>query len=195
MRIRALVLPLVLATAVAGTAPWLSGCAPLVAAAAVGGGALVATDRRSAGAQVDDQAIELKVANAAGAQFGSNVHLNVTSYNGVVLLSGEVPDERARDAIGNLARSTERVRSVHNELVVAPPASLGNRSSDTLLTSKVKARFVEANQFQANHVKVVTERGVVYLMGIVNRAEGDAAASLAAATSGVARVVRLFEYV
>jgi osmotically-inducible protein OsmY len=111
-----------------------------------------------------------------------------------VLLTGEVPDERARERVASLARGVERVRSVQNETVVAPPTSLGDRSNDALITSKVKTRFVEANEFAANHVKVVTERGVVYLMGLVSRQEGDAAARLAAQTGGVVRVVRVFEY-
>jgi osmotically-inducible protein OsmY len=129
------------------------------------------------------------------ANYGGNVHLNVTSYNGIVLLTGEAPDAATLEGIVKLARSTDRVRNVQNELVVAPPSGLGERSNDTLITSKVKARFIEANEFAANHVKVVTERGVVYLMGLVNRQEADAAARLAAQTSGVVRVVRVFEYV
>ena len=193
MKVRALAMPLAIATAVAGTGAMLSGCVPIMAAAAIRGGALVVADRRSAGAQLDDEAIELKIANAVRANY-ANTHVNVTSFNGTVLLTGEVPDATARDGIGNLARNTDRVRSVQNELVVAPPSSLGNRSSDTLITSKVKARFVEANEFHANNVKVVTERGVVYLMGIVSRQEAEAAARLAARTSGVVRVVRVFEY-
>jgi len=194
MKCRSIALPLLVAVTAVATGPLLSGCVPVVAVAAIGGGALVAADRRSAGAQVDDEAIELKIANAVRANHGTNVHLNVTSYNGTVLLTGEVPDERARESVGSIARNTDRVKSVQNELVVSPPSSFGARSNDTLITSKVKARFVEANEFAANHVKVVTERGVVYLMGIVTRKEADAAARLAAQTSSVVRVVRVFEY-
>ncbi len=194
MKCRAIALPLLVAVTAIATGPLLSGCVPVVAVAAIGGGALVAADRRSAGAQLDDEAIELKIANAVRANHGTNVHLNVTSYNGTVLLTGEVPDERARESVGSIARNTDRVKSVQNDLVVAPPSSFGERSNDTLITSKVKARFVEANEFAANQVKVVTERGVVYLMGIVTRKEADAAARLAAQTSGVVRVVRVFEY-
>ena len=122
------------------------------------------------------------------------MHAISTSYNGVVLLSGEVPNSEIAASIGNLAKNTERVRSVHNELVVGPNTTLQERSSDTFITSKVKSRFVEANKFSATHVKVVTERGIVYLMGIVRRDEGDAAAQIASTTSGVVRVVKLFEY-
>ncbi|HZQ61122.1 MAG TPA: BON domain-containing protein [Casimicrobiaceae bacterium] len=194
MKLRAFALLIALASACVGTGALLSACVPLVLGGAVAGGALVAADRRSAGAQLDDEAIELKIANNVRANHPS-AHVNVTSYNGVVLLTGEVPDQAARDGVANIARSTDRVRSVQNDLVVGPPSSLGDRSNDTLITSKVKARFVEANEFPANNVKVVTERGVVYLMGIVSRQEADAAARLAANTSGVVRVVRLFEYV
>ena len=176
-----------------GAGSLLSACVPVVVGAAVVGGALVVADRRSAGAQVDDESIEVKVQNSANANY-RDIHLNVTSYNGIVLLSGEVPNQAAKDGIANIARNTDRVRSVQNELVVGPTSSIGQRSNDGVLTSKVKARFVEANEFHANHVKVVTERGVVYLMGIVSKPEAEAAARLAAQTSGVTRVVRLFEY-
>ncbi|MEO5699502.1 MAG: BON domain-containing protein [Casimicrobiaceae bacterium] len=195
MKFRDIVVPIALAATAATTGPLLTGCVPLLAVAAIGGGALVAADRRSAGAQIDDETIELKIANAVRANHGSNVHLNATSYSGTVLLTGEVPDERVKESVANIARGTDRVKSVQNELVVAQPTSLGDRSNDTLITSKVKARFVEANEFAPYQVKVVTERGVVYLLGIVNRTEADAASRLAAQTSGVRRVVRVFEYV
>ena len=174
----------------------LAGCAPLLVAGAVGGTALVATDRRSVGAQADDEAIELKISNAINTQYGESVHAIVTSYNGIVLLSGEVPTQEIWASIGNLAKTTPKVRTVHNELAVGPNADLNVRSNDTFITSKVKTRFVEANkEFSATHVKVVTQRGIVYLMGIVTRGEGAAAARIASTTSGVVRVVTLFEYI
>ena len=163
-------------------------------AGAAGGAALVATDRRSAGTQVDDEAIELKIANNIGAGFGDRVHVNVTSYNGLVLLTGEVPTQDLVGQIGEIARTTAKVRRVVNEIGVMPVSSIGTRTNDSYITSKVKARFVEANKFPPNRVKVVTEREVVYLMGLVTHAEGDAAAQIAATTSGVIRVVKLFEY-
>ena len=181
--------------AVAGVSTLLAGCVPLVVGGAVAGTALVATDRRSVGAQADDEAIELKIANNIGTGYGDRVHVNVTSYNGVVLLTGEVPDEATRNQLLDFARTTNRVRRVQDEMVIAPPSPLSERTRDTFITSKVKARFVEANRFAANHVKVVTERGVVYLMGLVNRAEADEAARIAASTSGVVRVVKVFEYI
>jgi osmotically-inducible protein OsmY len=176
--------------------PLLSGCAaPLLVAGAVATGALVATDRRSTGAQVDDTSIETKLITNAGTRYGDRIHLNVTSYNGIVLLTGEVPDQATSTEIAAMAKGTERVRSVQNELVVGPNAPLSSRTNDTYITSKVKSRFVEAaSRFSATHVKVVTERQVVFLMGIVSRAEGGDAAQIASTTSDVVRVVKVFEY-
>jgi osmotically-inducible protein OsmY len=155
----------------------------------------VATDRRAAGAQVDDTAIETKLAGFAMERWGDRAHVSVTSYNGLVLLTGEVPDQAGREAMAAQAKATDRVRSVQNELVIAPPSELGSRTNDTYLTSLVKSRFLEAtDKFAPTHVKVVTDRGVVYLMGIVKRAEGEAAARIAASTQGVRGVVKVFEY-
>ena len=172
----------------------LSACVPIVIGAAVAGTALVVADRRSVGAQADDEGIELKISNEVSARYGETVHVNVTSYNAIVLLTGEVPDQGAYASIGNIAASTARVRSIHNDLAIGPLTPLSARTNDTFITSKVKARFVEANKFAASHVKVVTERGVVYLMGIVSRQEADAAAQLASTTTGAVRVIKLFEY-
>lgn len=172
----------------------LSACVPAVVAVGVGAGMLVATDRRSTGAQVDDEAIERKVVDTINARWPDNVHVNATSFNGVVLLTGEVPTAALSDDIAASVGAVERVRSVVNEMVVAAPSELGARANDSYITSKVKSGFVEANRFSATHVKVVTERGVVYLMGIVSREEGSAAGQLAASTTGVVRVVKVFEY-
>jgi osmotically-inducible protein OsmY len=180
---------------VTGASMLLTGCVPLLVAGAGGGTALVASDRRSVGAQADDEAIELKVANNIGTGYGDRVHVNVTSYDGIVLLTGEVPTQDLVKSIGDIARSTAKVRKVENELTVGPVSSVGSRTNDSYITSKVKARFVEANKFAPNHVKVVTERQVVYLLGLVRRDEADTAAQIAATTSGVVRVVKLFEYI
>lgn len=174
---------------------FVQGCVPLVVGAAAGGTVMVATDRRTTGSQVDDELIEDKTAVTISERFKGDFHVNVTSYNGIVLLTGEVPAEGAKEDVANIARSTPKVRSVQNELAVGPVTDMSSRSNDTLITSKVKARFVEANKFQINHVKVVTERGVVYLMGVVRRDEGDAAANIASTTAGVQRVVKVFEYI
>ncbi|HEX9302115.1 MAG TPA: BON domain-containing protein [Casimicrobiaceae bacterium] len=185
----------VLAAALLATATAsLTGCVPLVVAG-VGAGVMVATDRRSSGAQVDDETIELKIAKAMTDRWGSrDVHLNATSYNGVVLLTGEVPSTVVQDEIVQFVKSTDRVRIVENDTTIGPVADFQSRTNDTYITSKVKARMVEAAKFAPNHVKVVTERSVVYLMGIVSRREGTDAAEIAATTSGVARVVKVFEY-
>ena len=119
----------------------------------------------------------------------------MTSFNGIVLLTGEVPTPDLVASIEQIARTTPKVRRVDNELAVAPVSSIGTRTNDSYITSKVKARFVEANKFAPNHVKVVTERQIVYLMGLVTHAEADTAAQLAATTSGVTRVVKVFEYI
>ena len=172
--------------------PLVSGCAAVLVGA-VGGAALVATDRRSAGAQLDDTTIETKVGTTLASRYGDRAHIVTTAYNGNVMLTGEAPDAAmVADAVA-LVRGTERVRAVYNEVAIQPPTDLSTRTNDSYITSKVKARFVEANKFSATHVKVVTERGIVYLMGIVTRDEANAAAELAATTSGVVRVVRLFE--
>ena len=173
----------------------VAGCVPVLVAGAAGT-ALVATDRRSAGAQLDDQTIELKISQHANSRWGDRAHASVTSYNGVVLLTGEVPTQADKVALEEFAKGTERVRSVQNELVVAPPSELGSRTNDSYVTSLVKTRFLEGTDtFSPTHIKVVTDRGVVYLMGIVRRPEGDAAARSAATTHNVQRVVKVFEYI
>jgi osmotically-inducible protein OsmY len=177
----------------AGGVALVAGCVPVIIAGAAAGTAMVASDRRSAGAQVDDESVELKVSTRANSEFGDRIHLNVTSYNGVVLLTGEVPDQAVLARVGAIAKETEKVRVVHNEMVVGPLADLSSRSNDTYITSKVKSRMLEANKFPPNAVKVVTERQVVYLMGIVSKGEASSAADVAATTAGVARVVMFFQ--
>jgi len=172
----------------------LSACVPIVIGAAVAGTALVVADRRSVGAQADDEAIELKIQNNIGGTFGDRVHVNATSYNGIVLLTGEVPTAELKTQVEQIARTTPKVRRVDDELAVGAVTTIGARSNDSYITSKVKARLVESNKVPANLVKVVTERQIVYLMGILSHAEADAAAQIAATTSGVQRVVKVFEY-
>jgi len=171
----------------------LQGCFPVLATG-VGSGALMATDRRSSGIYIEDEAIENKALARIGEQFKQRVHVNVTSFNRKVLLTGEVPDEATRAGIGKTAAAVENVRDVHNATVVALPSSLTSRSNDALLTSKVKLNFTNNKRFSPNHVKVVTENEVVYLLGLVKRAEADAASEIASTTGGVRKVVRMFEY-
>jgi len=179
----------------AAGATLLNGCIPLVIGGAVVT-AQVATDRRTTGAQLDDEFIEDKAIAQIADRLKSDIHVNVTSYNGIALLTGEAPTEATKNEVAQVVRSMPKVRIVQNELVVGPTSSFSARTNDTVTTSKVKSRFVEAyNKFQINHVKVVTERNVVYLMGIVKRDEGDAAAEIARTTSGVERVVKVFEYI
>lgn len=173
-----------------------TACVPVVVTGAIAGTAMVATDRRTTGTQLDDEVIEDKNVVALKERFkGGDFHINVTSYNGIVLLTGEVPTESARADVEQVVRATPKVRAVQNELVVGPATNLESRSNDTLITSKVKARFVEANKFQINVVKVVTEHGAVYLLGVVRHDEADAATEIARTTSGVQRVVKVFEYI
>ncbi len=170
----------------------LSGCAPLVVGGAVMTG-LVAVDRRTSGTQLEDEAIELKVTNAVNKELGERVHLNVTSYNRRVLLSGEVRSEAERSRATVLAQSQENVKEVINDLAIGAPSSLSQRTKDAVTTGQVKAAFVDAKDLQANAVKVVTERGIVYLMGRVTTREAQRATDIARGVSGVTKVVRVFE--
>jgi osmotically-inducible protein OsmY len=172
----------------------LTGCIGVVAGGAAAGGAM-ATDRRTSGIFVEDENIELKAVKFMETNLGEHAHVNVTSYNRNVLLTGEVPDESAKGKAESAVKAITNVRNITNELVVGPKSSLSSRSNDTYITSKVKTKFVTENKFQANFVKVVTENSVVYLLGVVNKAEADAAAEIASNTEGVAKVVKVFEYI
>ena len=173
---------------------WLSGCAPVLVGAAAGGALSMSEDRRSSGAQLDDQSIEWRSSSRIGERFGSKAHINVTSYNRAVLLTGEVPDERMRADVDGLVRTVPSVHGTTNEVVVAEPTSLGSRTTDSYITSKIKTRFLDAAKFNALHVKVVTEAGVVYLLGVVTEKEAEDAVEIARTTGGVRKVVKMFEY-
>lgn len=180
--------------AAAALAAGLSACAPLV----VGGaavGTMVAIDRRTPGAQLEDETIELRAANRISEVLGSRTHVNVTSYNRQVLLTGEVPDEATRQTVDQIVGKVENVRTVVNELGIMPPSSLTQRSNDALITGKMKASLIDARDLQANAVKVVTERGALYLMGRVTPREAERATQVARGISGVTRVVRVFEII
>jgi osmotically-inducible protein OsmY len=172
----------------------LSGCAPLVVGSAVMGG-MVATDRRTSGAQLDDEGIELRSANRLREALGERGHVNVTSYNRQVLLTGEVPSEQDRQLVERTVSGVDNVRSIINELGVLGNTSLTQRSSDALITGRVKASMVDAQDIFANAFKVVTERGAVYLMGRVTQREADRATELTRSVSGVQRVVRVLEII
>lgn len=171
----------------------LQGCFPVVATG-VGTGLLMAEDRRTSGTFIEDQAIELKTSSRVDEKFKDQVHVNVTSFDGNVLLTGEVPTEADKQGVAAIAQGVPKVTRVTNELAVAGKSSLTSRSNDAYITSKIKARFIDANKFQANHVKVVTENGVVYLMGLVKHKEAEDATEIASTTGGVQKVVKIFEY-
>ena len=153
-----------------------------------------AVDRRTTGAQVEDEGIELRAANRIRERFGDKAHVNVTSYNRSVLLTGETTDAKARDEIAKILTGLQNVRSVQNEIQIAGISAYSARASDSTITGKVKARFLDANRFNPLHVKVVTEAGVVYLMGILTDKEAADATRLASTTGGVRKVVKVFEY-
>jgi osmotically-inducible protein OsmY len=185
---------LTLAAALIITAlPMLQGCIPALIAGGAAATVLSVNDRRSTGVQTDDETTEWKAAAKIPAQYKDGTHANFTSYNRILLITGEVFSEDAKQAIGNAATQVEGVRQVHNELIVAPTTSLGARSNDSFVDSKVKARLVDSNQISANHIKVVTERGQTYLMGIVNERESKVAIAVARTTDGVRKVINLLE--
>jgi osmotically-inducible protein OsmY len=172
----------------------MSGCALLVGGAIVGS-SMVAVDRRTSGTQLEDQSIELKAVKRAGELLGDRGHINVTSYSRLVLVTGEVPNEADKAAVEQAVARIENVRAVVNELVITLPSSIGNRSNDTLITSKVKASLVDAKDVQVNAYKVVTERSVVYLMGRVTEREANRAADISRGVSGVRKVVKVFDVI
>ena len=172
----------------------MTACAPFLVAG-VAGSALVATDRRTSGTQLEDETIELRVSAKVRDTFGEKVHVNVTSYNRQVLLTGEVPSEKERQAVTAIAEKVENVKSVMNELTAMSITSLGSRSNDLIVTGKIKATLVDSRDLFANAFKVVTERNTVYLMGRVTQREADSATALIRNVNGVNKVVRMFEII
>jgi osmotically-inducible protein OsmY len=174
--------------------PLIQGCTPLVVAGAAAGGIVVASDRRTLGTITEDEGIELRTAGRIGERFKDGVHVNVTSFNRIALLTGEVPGAEARAEVERIARAVDNVRGVHNETIVAGASSYAVRSNDAVITTKVKTRFLDAQKFNPLDVKVVTENSVVYLMGLVKKQEANDASEIARTTGGVQKVVRVFEY-
>ena len=185
---------LLVALSVGAAASLMSACAPLILGGAMVGTAMVAVDRRTAGTQLEDEAIELK-AGARAREVSPAGHINVTSYNRMLLVTGEVPNETDRKVVEQVVSRIENVRSVVNELTIAGNSALGVRSSDSLISGKVKASFIDAKDLQAQALKVTTERGVVYLMGLVTEREASRASDVARTISGVQKVVRVFELI
>jgi osmotically-inducible protein OsmY len=174
--------------------PLVQGCGALLAGGAAATGVVVSQDRRTMGTLTEDEGIEIKTSSRIGERFKDGVHINVTSYNRMVLLTGEVPDAEARTEAERIAWSVENVRGVHNELAVAGVSSFTVRSNDSLITTKVKGRLLDSGKINPLHVKVVTENSIVYLMGLVTKDEANEATEVARTTSGVQKVVRVFEY-
>ncbi|MDP3609898.1 MAG: BON domain-containing protein [Methylophilus sp.] len=172
----------------------LVACVPAVIGGAAAGGAM-ASDRRTSGIFLEDENIELKAVKKMETNLGEYSHVNVTSYNRNVLLTGEVPDDAKKALAESLLGEIPNIRQVTNEITVEPKTSLSTRSNDTYITSKIKTMFVTENRFPANLVKIVTENSVVYLMGLVTKEEAEAAVDIARNTSGVTKVVKVFEYI
>lgn len=171
----------------------LQGCA-LLAGGAAATGVLMVDDRRSSATYVMDEEIELKAAGRLREMNLTGSHANFTSFNRRVLITGETASETTKAQIGEMVRGVANVTNVYNELAIAAPSSLTSRTADGYTTAKVKTRFLDDKRFSANHVKVVTENDTTYLMGVVKHDEALAAAEVAAKTSGVKRVVKVFEY-
>ena len=179
--------------AVLAALAFLSGCPAIIGAGGVAAYSSL-EDRRTTGTQLDDSSIESRTASRINERFGERAHVNVTAFNRAVLLTGEAWDEATRDEIGKVALTIPNVRAVTNEVQVAGISSATARASDTTLTARVKGRFLNVKEFNSLHVKVVTESGVVYLLGLVTEAEAEAATEIARTTSGVRKVVKVFDY-
>ena len=171
----------------------LQGCFPL-AATGLGAAALMVDDRRSTGIYIEDENIEWKARGRLLERF-KDTHVNVTSFNLTVLVTGEVPSEQMKQDVSEAIRTIPNVRNMVNEIVIGGPAVYTSRANDSLVTTNVKTRFINNGKFSINHVKVVTESGTAFLMGIVTREEADTATELARTTAGVSRVVKVFEYI
>ena len=185
-------LPLALAGAVLSSA-LLSGCGALLVGGIVVGGTMIATDRRTTGAQVDDETIEVKSSSRMSETFADRARIDTTSYNRLVLLTGEVPTAEDKTRAEQVVARVPNVSAVVNEITVGPLNTFGERSKDTYITTKVKTSLVDAKDLFANSIKVTTHRGVVYLMGRVTEREANRASEVARGVSGVVKVVRVFE--
>ncbi len=183
----------ILSLLILASLPLLHGCGLFIVGAAAGGAYLVGEDRRPVSTMTEDEKIELAITDQLNSKF-KEVHVNATSFNRMVLLTGEAPSEQVKANVEAMARGTANVRSVVNDIQVAGNSGMPARANDTYVTSKVKSRFVDSRKFNPVHVKVITEAGTVYLMGLVKHQEADAATEVARTTSGVQRVVRVFEY-
>jgi osmotically-inducible protein OsmY len=183
-----------LAVILVALVPFLQSCAALVVGAGVGAGVMMAEDRRTSGTVLEDQTIEIKAANRITEKYGEQVNISVTSFNRYVLLTGQAPTEEIKQDLPVLVLEVPNVRNVQNEIIVGGISSTTSHASDALLTSQVKGRLSQNKDVSANNVKVISENGTVFLMGLVTRAEAETASQTAATTSGAQRVVKVFEY-
>lgn len=172
----------------------LTACLPAVVGGAAAGG-VMAADRRTSGIYIEDQGIEIKAEKNIKDQLGDKIHVNVTSYNRNVLITGEADDEATKAKAEAIVKAVDNVKHVTNELAIDMKSTISNRNNDAYVTSKVKARMLKEGRFPANYVKVVTESSVVYLMGLVTKQEAEDAVEIASGTDGVYRVVKVFEYI
>jgi osmotically-inducible protein OsmY len=173
----------------------MQGCELAVLGAAGGAAAYsIVEDRRSSGVQIDDETIQLRAQNRVSERFGDKAHVTVTSFNRMALLTGEAPEEAIRDEIGRIVQSVPNVRGITNEVQIALPTPRASRINDEVITSKVKGRLIDSGKANPVHVKVVTEAGVVYLMGVVTDREAEDAVEIARTTGGVRKVVKIFDY-
>ena len=173
----------------------LNGCAPVIVAGAATGAA-VASDRRTAGTVLEDQSIELKSSNAIQSDetLSKSVHVSVTSYNNIVLLTGQTPTRALHERVLDHIHDVEKIRRIHDEITIEEPSTFNTRSNDTWITTKVKSTLLGAKGLDAAHIKVVTENGIVYLMGLITHKDGDTAAKTVQQVKGVQKVVKVFEY-
>ena len=172
----------------------LTGCELAVLGAATTAVYSIAEDRRTSGTQLDDESIQLRAKSRVSDKFGDKVHLTVTSFNRTALLTGEAPDQASRDEITKIVLGVPNVKAVANELQLSAPSTRASRINDEIITTKVKGRLIDSRKVSLVHVKVVTEAGVVFLMGVVTEDEADHAVELARTTGGVVKVIKLFEY-
>jgi len=187
---------LALAAALAGLLGGaLTACIPLVIGGAAAGGALVATDRRTSGAQLEDEGIELRANSRIRSSVGDSTHVNVTSYNRQALITGEAPNEQQKQLVEQIVKGVDNVGSVVNEMTIGFVSSLSRRSQDALISGRIKASILDSKDLFLNAFKVFTENGTVYLMGRVTQREADRVTSIARSTPGVSKVIRVFEIV
>ena len=186
----------ILAALILGAAvlPALQGCFPIVAAG-VTTGVMATVDRRSVGTQTEDETIEWKASARAGEKLGNQAHLNFTSFNRKVLLTGEVTTAEGKAEVERIVKELPNVEGVYNELVIGPSSSYTDRSNDAFVTTKIKSRSIDNGKFNPLHVKVVTEAGIAFLLGMLTQPEADGAVQVARTTSGVKKVVNLFEII